>query len=105
MFYYSYILYSKSLNRFYFGSCKAVDVRLLKHLSNHKGFTGKAKDWRLCLAEEFETKSEAARRERQLKRWKSRERTWQFIERCHKELYEMCGSTMESMDEYPYLNW
>ena len=101
MKYYTYILYSKSLNRFYIGSCKAVDIRLKKHLARHKGFTGKAKDWRLCLAEEFEAKWKAARRERQLKNWKSQVRIWQFIERCHKECYEIWGSSLEPIDMNP----
>ena len=101
MSYFTYILYSKSLNRFYIGSCKGVDLRLKKHLSNHRGFTGKAKDWRTYLAEEYETKSIAARRERQLKNWKSSERIWQFIERCHKECYEMYGAPIEPTEECP----
>ena len=101
MLYDAYILYSKSLNRFYFGSCKAVDKRLLKHFSNHNGFTGKAKDWRLCLAEEYETKSMAVRRERQLKSWKSSLRVWQLIERCHRECYEVHGASIEPTEDDP----
>jgi putative endonuclease len=95
MRYYTYILYSISLDRFYIGSCENIEARLRKHLADHKGFTGKAKDWTIRLAEEYHEKSIALKRERQLKDWKSKERVWQFIDRCHKELYEIGGGTLE----------
>ncbi|WP_228376810.1 GIY-YIG nuclease family protein [Chryseobacterium formosense] len=42
---YCYILYSKSLDKYYIGhSCEDLQERLRKHLSNHTGFTDKAKD-------------------------------------------------------------
>ena len=45
-----YILYSKTLGRYYVGHCEApLEERLRRHLSNHKGFTGKAKDWEVCI--------------------------------------------------------
>ena len=94
----AYILYSRSLGRFYFGSCKDVDIRLRKRLANHSGFTGKAKDWRFCIAEEYAEKPVAMKRERQLKGWKNQERTWRFIVRCHQELYEICGANMEPLE-------
>ncbi|CAA9203262.1 hypothetical protein FLA105534_04530 [Flavobacterium bizetiae] len=41
-----YILYSKTLNQYYLGhTSEGLDERLRKHLSNHSGFTGKAKGW------------------------------------------------------------
>ena len=40
-----YILFSETLNKYYIGSSEDVLKRLEKHLQNHKGFTGKAKDW------------------------------------------------------------
>lgn len=44
-----YILYSASLNKFYIGFTESsVEERLRKHLSNHSGFTGKAKDWTIA---------------------------------------------------------
>jgi putative endonuclease len=101
MSYFTYILYSKSLDRFYIGSCKGVDIRLKKHLANHSGFTGKAKDWRFCLAEEHAEKSVAVKKEKRLKGWKNQERTWQFIERCHKECYDIYGASMEPTEENP----
>jgi putative endonuclease len=70
---YFYILYSNSLNQYYIGHTSgSLEVRLRKHLSNHSGFTGKAKDWIIVYFEEFETKSLANKRELEVKKWKSR---------------------------------
>ena len=87
MKYFTYILYSIWLRRFYIGCSSDTEVRLKKHLSKHNGFTGKAKDWREYLKEEYDTKSVALRRERKLKSWKYKDRIWQFIERSHIELF------------------
>jgi putative endonuclease len=70
---FTYILYSKSLNRYYIGStAETIEARLKKHLSNHKGFTGKAKDWILVYHEEYSHKQDSLQREKQIKSWKSR---------------------------------
>ncbi len=43
-----YILFSKSTDKFYVGyTTMGIDERLRRHLSNHKGFTGRIKDWEL----------------------------------------------------------
>lgn len=77
---YFYILYSKSLNRYYIGhTSETLDERLRKHLSNHSGFTGKAKDWTVVYFEEYETKSLAYKRELEVKKWKSRVRMEKLI--------------------------
>ena len=68
-----YILYSMSLDRYYIGyTGELIASRLRKHLSNHKGFTGKQTDWLLVYSEEFGNKTAAMQRERQIKSWKSR---------------------------------
>jgi putative endonuclease len=46
---------------------------------NGKGFTNKFKPWTLVYSEEFSTKSEAMRREKQLKSAKGREFAWSII--------------------------
>ena len=68
-----YILHSPTLDLFYIGhTCEDLNQRLKKHLSDHKGFTSKAKDWKLVYSENFEAKSGAYKRERQIKSWKSK---------------------------------
>jgi putative endonuclease len=70
--YHVYILYSSTADQYYIGSAAHIENRLTKHLSNHSGFTGKAKDWQLVWQEVHLTKSLALKREKQIKNWKSR---------------------------------
>jgi putative endonuclease len=68
-----YILYSESLDRYYIGSTTMiVEERLVKHLTNHSGFTGKAKDWIIVHTEVFDEKTDALKRELAIKNKKSR---------------------------------
>ncbi|MBS1741017.1 MAG: GIY-YIG nuclease family protein [Bacteroidetes bacterium] len=77
-----YILYAQSLGKFYIGhTTEPIDVRLKKHLSNHKGFTAKAKDWIIVFQEFFETKEDAYHRELQIKSWKSSQKIRELIEK------------------------
>jgi len=70
---FTYILYSETLNRYYIGSTEGtIEVRLKKHLTNHKGFTGKSKDWIPVYHEEYTDIQTALLREMQIKAWKSR---------------------------------
>lgn len=74
MGFYVYILYSKQLNKFYIGHTgEKIEGRIRKHLSSHKGFTARAKDWELFYIETHSTKSLAYRREMEIKKKKSRE--------------------------------
>jgi putative endonuclease len=75
-----YILYSRSLDKFYIGNTtEPVKERLRKHLSAHSGFTSKAKDWELVFTEELINKSQAYRRELQIKGWKSKKRIQDLV--------------------------
>jgi putative endonuclease len=75
-----YILYSNSLDRYYIGSSgDDLQDRLRRHNSNHKGFTGKVADWQIVYKEEYNTRSEAYRRELLIKSWKSRKRIEQLV--------------------------
>jgi putative endonuclease len=75
-----YILFSADLNRYYIGSTTGVlEERLRRHLSNHSGYTAKAKDWVLVYSEPFEHIQIAMRREKELKAWKSRSRIQNLI--------------------------
>ena len=49
-----------------------LEERLRKHLSDHRGFTARAKDWTIFHTEPFPSKSEAYQREMEIKRKKSR---------------------------------
>ncbi|MBS1635625.1 MAG: GIY-YIG nuclease family protein [Bacteroidetes bacterium] len=68
-----YILFSSKLNKYYVGyTGDALEERVRKHNSDHKGFTGGIGDWVLKYKENFATKLEAIAREKEIKRWKSR---------------------------------
>ena len=55
--FFCYILYSKILDQYYIGHTgEDLEERLRKHLSNHKGFTAKVKDWTIVYYETFEEK-------------------------------------------------
>ena len=70
--FYVYILHSKILNRYYIGSTQDITKRLEKHLSNHKGYTSRAKDWLVVYSESYHSKNEALHRELKIKSWKSK---------------------------------
>jgi len=77
---YCYILYSKSLDKYYIGhSCEDLQERLRKHLSNHTGFTAKAKDWIIVYSENYDSKSDAYKRELEIKAWKSKSKILKLI--------------------------
>ncbi|GAB1348132.1 hypothetical protein MASR1M107_03430 [Ignavibacteriales bacterium] len=74
--FYVYILYSKSIDRYYIGQTKNLRDRLTRHNNSSTRFTSRAKDWEIVFTEEFPTRSEAMKRESQIKCQKSRK----FIE-------------------------
>jgi putative endonuclease len=70
-----YILYSGIADRYYVGhTTEAMEERLRKHNSRHKGFTGKFNDWLCVYTEEYETKEAGYKRELEVKGWKSRKK-------------------------------
>ena len=69
---FTYILFSKRRNKYYVGSSSNLESRLLKHNTNHKGFTGKVGDWEIVYSKGFLTREDSFKREKQIKLWKSR---------------------------------
>jgi putative endonuclease len=67
-----YILYSANLDRFYVGSTGNLEDRIARHNGGRSKSTKGGKPWRLVYQEQFPTKSEACKRELQIKSWKSR---------------------------------
>ena len=70
--YYCYILYSEKLDKYYIGSTGDLEGRLQRHNTSNHGFTSTGKPWKIKYFEEFETKTEALKRETQLKSFKNR---------------------------------
>ncbi len=79
--YHFYILYSSMANKFSVGfTSDALEERLRKHNSNHKGFTGSYNDWVVVYTEQYETKADAYKREQEVKSWKSRKKIEAMIQ-------------------------
>ena len=72
MVFYTYIIFSISLNRFYIGSTADIEERIVRHNQKSKGFTGNKSDWKLVYSESFKSREEAIEREFQIKKSKSR---------------------------------
>ena len=78
--YYVYAIYSKSFNKIYVGYTSDLEARLTSH--NYlatKGFTIKYRPWVLIYSEEFNLKSDAIKREKELKTAQGREFIWNII--------------------------
>lgn len=70
--FFTYILYSPTLDKFYVGSTNDLKRRLQEHIDSSSGFTGKAKDWEMKYTEAFADRTLAIKRELQIKKWKSK---------------------------------
>ncbi|WP_029289132.1 GIY-YIG nuclease family protein [Pedobacter sp. R20-19] len=70
--FYAYILYSEVRSKYYVGYTSDLEERLKKHNTNHSGFTGHTGDWQIVWVQSFTEKSDAVKREKQIKSWKSR---------------------------------
>ena len=70
--YFLYILQSESSGRFYVGQTQDVPQRLAYHNANYSKSLKNRGPWRLVHTEQYQTRSGAVLRERQLKSWKDR---------------------------------
>lgn len=82
--FYLYIAYNSVIDRYYVGSSSNLESRLKDH--NKKGhkakYTRKQKgEWDLIYSEKFETRSEAMKREKQIKSWKNRKLILELIKK------------------------
>lgn len=73
MSYFAYVLYSSKFNEIYIGHTENVDERLIQHNEGKSKSTKRYIPWVLVHKEEFDTRSEAMKREKQLKSQKGRE--------------------------------
>jgi len=62
-----YILKSKIVDRYYIGSTQDAEKRLNEHNTRKRTWTGRFRPWELIHAEEFPTRSDAIKREKELK--------------------------------------
>jgi len=69
--FYTYILYSQRLDRYYVGSTNNLTRRLGDHNRGKDKYTRKGSPWELKYFEPFSTRQEAYSRELEIKRQKS----------------------------------
>ena len=75
-----YVLHSKSYDKIYIGFTSNLEQRLLSHNElGKKGWTIKFRPWQLIHTEEFLLKSDAIKREKQLKTATGRNFIWSLI--------------------------
>jgi putative endonuclease len=70
--YFVYILYSVKLDRYYIGQTDDLEKRIKSHELGLSKYTSVADDWKKVYSKQFETRTEALKREQQIKRKKSR---------------------------------
>ena len=75
-----YVLYSQKYDQIYIGYTSDLENRFLSHNElATKGYTIKYRPWVIAYTEEFETKSEAMKREAQLKTGNGRAFAWNMV--------------------------
>ena len=70
--YYTYIIYSKSRNNYYVGYTQNLKLRLERHNCGWSRSTKSGIPWEIVYEEEFSSKTEAIKREHEIKNRKSR---------------------------------
>ena len=75
-----YVLYSKNYNKIYIGFTSNLEQRLLSHNElGKKGWTINFRPWQQIHTEVFQLKSDAMKREKQLKTATGRNFIWSLI--------------------------
>jgi putative endonuclease len=77
--YYVYILQSLKDFSFYVGQCDDLDCRMSKHADGMSKYTSSKRPLRLKYFEVYKSRTEALKRERQIKNMKSRKYIEQLI--------------------------
>jgi len=70
--YYTYILYSCKTDHYYIGHTHDLELRLERHNDGWSRSTKSGIPWKIIYYEEYSTKSDANKRELEIKRKKSR---------------------------------
>ena len=75
-----YVLYSEKYHKIYIGYTSNMEQRLLAHNElETKGYTLKYRPWKVIYTEIFTEKSDAMKREKQMKSAKGRDFIWSLV--------------------------
>lgn len=72
MTFYVYIIYSTKLDKYYVGYTENIEIRINQHNQGISTFTAKASDWIIKWKEEQPSRAAAMKREKHIKKQKSR---------------------------------
>ena len=70
--FYTYIIYSKSKEKYYIGYTEDLELRLERHNSGGSRSTKSGSPWKIVYYEVYKTKSEVIKREYEIKKRKSK---------------------------------
>ena len=79
MAYYVYVLRSEKDGSFYIGHTADLEESIQRHNHGKSSYTKAKTPWKLIYQEVFTTRSEAMKREKEIKRMKSREYIEQLV--------------------------
>ncbi len=74
-----YILWSPSNAKFYIGQTSNLDRRIHEHNAGQSNSTKSGRPWSLVYCENYKTRSDSVKRERQIKSWKDTDAIKQLI--------------------------
>jgi len=78
--FYTYLLYSAKFEKIYIGQTSDLEARIIYHNEIAvNSYTSKYRPWTIIYCEKFCSRSEAMKREKQLKSAKGREFAWQKV--------------------------
>jgi putative endonuclease len=69
---YAYVIQSELTGHFYIGSAVNLISRIADHNAGNTAYTKNQRPWVMVYSEKFKTLSDARKRERTIKSWKSR---------------------------------
>ena len=78
--YHCYILYSQAIDKYYVGSTADLEARIAHHNAGDSKWTKRGIPWEIVHSESFSTRGEALKREKFIKRQKSRIFIQQLVE-------------------------
>ncbi|NOX18066.1 MAG: GIY-YIG nuclease family protein [Chlorobi bacterium] len=70
--FYVYILYSENIDKFYVGYTSDLTKRIARHNSGWGKFSSRGAPWKIVYFEKYNSKSDAIKRENEIKKKKSR---------------------------------
>ncbi len=99
MSYYTYILYSNKLDKYYYGQTNNLLRRIEEHNSGVTKSTKAGIPWEIVFSKSFKSRTEAVQLEQRLKKAKNKKYIKWFIE--NSDFKEVGGSSRFDWDTHP----